>query len=281
MHDSRKIVFLDIDGTLTDRLNHIPRSARNACRRARERGHLLYIATGRARRQIGPSIPAMGFDGIISSGGACIESGGEVVFSAFLAPPLLEDLLAYFDSRDAGYLLELPEKIIVGSGFFAQYKNIAAPLRWMPRAAALWIFKHLLKSRGSPAGESLDRERVYKLVFIESEHLSFEGVKQEFGARCEVFRNSIPVSGRGGGELTPGGIHKGSAVEWVARFHGIKREDVIAVGDSDNDRTMLAYAGVGIAMENGDEDLKKAADDITGPAGRGGILRAFEKYGLV
>jgi Cof subfamily protein (haloacid dehalogenase superfamily) len=280
MRESKKIVFLDIDGTLADR-GRVPRSARKACRGARENGHLLYIATGRARTQIGPSILAAGFDGIISSGGACIESGGRALFSAFLPPPLLERLLEYFDSREAGYALELPEKIVLSPGFFVHYKNIIAPLRWMPRAAVLWIFRNLLQSRIVLPGEYFDREKVRKLVFTESEHLSFEDVKREFGADCEVFRNSIPVSGRGGGELTPRGIHKGAAAERVARFHGMGREDVIAVGDSDNDRTMLEYAGIGIAMENGDELLKKSADDITGRVDRGGLLRAFEKHGLV
>jgi hydroxymethylpyrimidine pyrophosphatase-like HAD family hydrolase len=221
---------------------------------------------------------ALGFDGVISSGGACIESGGQTVFSAFLASPLLERLLEYLDSRGAGYMLELPEKNIVSSGFYAQCKKAVAPLRWMPQTIALWIFGNLLQSSIALPGEYFDRERVHKLVFTESKYLNFDDVKREFGADCEIFRNSFPISG--GGELTARGIHKGSAAEWVTRFHSMNRKDAIAIGDGDNDRPMLEYAGVGIAMENGDEDLKKIADGVTGCVNRGGLLQAFEKYGL-
>ncbi|MDR2398210.1 MAG: HAD hydrolase family protein, partial [Spirochaetaceae bacterium] len=67
---NQKMVFLDIDGTLADH-NYVPRSARRACREAREKGHLLYICTGRPRIQISPHILKLGFDGVVSSGGAC------------------------------------------------------------------------------------------------------------------------------------------------------------------------------------------------------------------
>ncbi|MDR2748050.1 MAG: HAD family hydrolase [Treponema sp.] len=280
MPESKKIVFLDIDGTLADRRNRVPLSARNACRRARENGHLLYIATGRTRRQINESILALGFDGIISSGGACIESGEQLVFSAFLPPSLLERLLGYFNSRKAGYLLELPERIITSPAFFFQFESIAFPLKRLPRASALWSFGNLLRNHIALPGEYFNREKVYKLVFLESEHLRFEDVKQNFGDDCEIFRNSVPLSVKGGGEITPRGIHKGSAAEWVTRFHSMDRKDTIAIGDSDNDRTMLEYAGLGIAMGNGNESLKKIAGDITGRVNRGGLSKAFVKYGL-
>ena len=77
------------------------------------------------------------------------------------------------------------------------------------------------------------------------------------------------------------GIHKGSAAVWVARHYGMDRKDAIAFGDSDNDRAMLEYAGVGVAMGNGDEALKRAADDVAGHVRRGGLAKAFRKYGLV
>jgi Cof subfamily protein (haloacid dehalogenase superfamily) len=263
---SRKLIFLDIDGTLTSRLNHVPASALAACRAARKNGHLLYIASGRSRAQISPSILSVGFDGVISSGGAYIEIGGKAVYSAFLPRNTLEWLIAYFDGRDAAYSLELPEKIAANQRFYAR----------MPHA----LFR-LVSNGYAPPGEDFDHERVCKLVFTESKEVCFEEVQNEFSADCEIFRLSIPLPGMSGGEISAKGIHKGTAAAWIAKYHGVEQKDTIAFGDSDNDRTMLEYAGVGVAMGNGDEALKRVANDVAGHVRRGGLAKAFEKYGLV
>jgi Cof subfamily protein (haloacid dehalogenase superfamily) len=263
---SRKLIFLDIDGTLVSSFNHVPLSARNACRDVRKNGHLLYIATGRSRAQISAPILAIGFDGIICSGGAYIEVDGQIVFSAFIPQTVLERLIAYFTERGAGFSLELPEKIIASPQFYSI----------IPRA----LFR-LPHNSYVPLGEDFDRDRVCKVVFMESKRVCFEGVKNEFGADCETFRNSIPIPGLSGGEISAKGVHKGSAAAWVARHYRMDRKDTIAIGDSDNDRAMLEYAGVGIAMGNGDEALKRIADDVTDHIRCGGLARSLKKYGLV
>jgi len=77
---NRKIVFIDIDGTLVTDAGNVPDSTRLACRKARENGHLLYLCTGRSKAEIYPFILEMGFDGIIGAGGGFVESQGEMLF---------------------------------------------------------------------------------------------------------------------------------------------------------------------------------------------------------
>jgi Cof subfamily protein (haloacid dehalogenase superfamily) len=281
MNKSRKIVFLDIDGTLTNRVNHIPHSARTVCRGARKNGHLLYIATGRARGQIAAPVLALGFDGVISSGGARIEAGEETLFCEFLPRPLLDRLTGYFNAHKTGYMVELHEKIFVDPCFRSYFKNIKVPLKWLPKGIVLRLFMNFFLNRIVSHEGDFDPEKVHKLVFMESEELKFEDVEQKFKTECEVFRNSFPIPGMSGGEITPLGIHKGSAVERVIRYHRTTRENTIAIGDSDNDRTMLKFAGIGIAMGNGDKGLKQIADDVTDSVGNAGLAKAFKKYGLV
>ena len=96
-----------------------------------------------------------------------------------------------------------------------------------------------------------------------------------------MFRGSIPIFGEAGGEVSMRGIHKGFAVEFLLKHYGMNRLDAIAIGDSDNDRKMLEAAGVGIAMGNADEDLKKSADYVTDRIENAGLAKAFEKYNLV
>jgi Cof subfamily protein (haloacid dehalogenase superfamily) len=280
MRESRKIVFLDIDGTLTSRFNYIPLQTRKVCPKARENGHLLYIASGRAREQIPASILDLGFDGLVSSAGARIEAGGEVIFNAFLPRTLLDRLLGYFDEGKSPYLLESSEKITASPEYFSFIEK-------MEENAGKRAFFQFIKKRFARIEEGFDRDRVYKLVFMENREkmgekdFYFEEVEREFGFECEIFKNSIPFFTGRGGEITPAGVNKGTALERVRELYGIRREDTIAFGDGDNDRPLLEAAGVGIAMGNADESLKSAADYVTDHVKRGGLAKAFIKYGLV
>ena len=59
------------------------------------------------------------------------------------------------------------------------------------------------------------------------------------------------------------GIHKAKAIEHLSRYFGIKQENILAFGDEDNDLEMIEYAGHGVAMKNGIDELKNIANAIT------------------
>jgi len=61
-------------------------------------------------------------------------------------------------------------------------------------------------------------------------------------------------------------------------MYGINREEIIAIGDNENDISMIEYAGLGIAMGNAEEILKRAADHVTGDYQEDGVAEAIEKF---
>ncbi|KUK82308.1 MAG: putative hydrolase, partial [Pelotomaculum thermopropionicum] len=73
---------------------------------------------------------------------------------------------------------------------------------------------------------------------------------------------------------------KGRALEFLARRFGVPREAIMAVGDSFNDLEMLEYAGLGVAVANGREEVQKRADFVTGAAYGDGVVEALEKFVL-
>jgi hydroxymethylpyrimidine pyrophosphatase-like HAD family hydrolase len=82
-------------------------------------------------------------------------------------------------------------------------------------------------------------------------------------------------------EILPPGIDKGSALARVAEIIGVRREEVMAVGDSMNDEAMIRWAGYGVAMANGDERLKEAACLVTaGTNDEDGLADFVERYVL-
>ncbi len=71
---------------------------------------------------------------------------------------------------------------------------------------------------------------------------------------------------------------KGNAVRFLANKWGIKKEEIMAAGDNDNDIEMLLAAGIKIAMGNGTDELKKVADFVTDTVDNDGIVKAIEKF---
>ena len=76
----RKIIFLDIDGTLTEPgTNVIPESALKAVRGAQAKGNYVFLCTGRNYDMLSPLLQ-YGFDGLIGSSGGYIESAGKAIY---------------------------------------------------------------------------------------------------------------------------------------------------------------------------------------------------------
>ena len=79
-------------------------------------------------------------------------------------------------------------------------------------------------------------------------------------------------------ELVPQGIDKALSLGVLLEETGVKREEIIAMGDGYNDLSMIKFAGLGIAMGNAQEPVKKAADYITLSNEEDGVAEAIEKF---
>jgi len=79
-------------------------------------------------------------------------------------------------------------------------------------------------------------------------------------------------------EVVPKGCSKSDGIRRVIESAGIRREDVLAVGDSANDLDMLRYAGIGAAMGNASDEVKAAADWVTGTLAQHGAAQALLRF---
>lgn len=78
--------------------------------------------------------------------------------------------------------------------------------------------------------------------------------------------------------MVPTGVSKASALAAVAAEHGVAREDVLAIGDGDNDRAMLRWAGTGVAMGQAPGTVKADADEVTAPVWEDGLAQVLERF---
>ena len=82
-------------------------------------------------------------------------------------------------------------------------------------------------------------------------------------------------------ECVPMGIEKSQSLNWLIQQIGIRREEVIAIGDGYNDKGMIAFAGLGVAMANASTEVQDAADYVTYSNEEDGVAHVVDKFVLV
>ena len=122
---------------------------------------------------------------------------------------------------------------------------------------------------------ALEREP-QKLLFLQDEATTprvFAEMKARFGKELQVMSASTRRV-----ELIHPDASKGIAAAWLASRWNIPRDQVMALGDQDNDRSMIEWAGLGVAMGNAIDDLKTMADFIAPSVDEDGAALVIEKF---
>jgi Cof subfamily protein (haloacid dehalogenase superfamily) len=79
-------------------------------------------------------------------------------------------------------------------------------------------------------------------------------------------------------EIVPTGINKGEAIKFLAQHYNIDISEVIAIGDDENDISMIMAAGLGVAMKNAKSCVKEVADYITSSNEENGVGKVINEF---
>ena len=256
-------VFFDIDGTLWDKQNVIPESTREAIRLLRENGHQTFICSGRTRIFItSEDLLSMGFDGILCGCGTHIEYEGEDLLYHKIDDALMEMSVQMFYDYGMPMVMEGKNLLymdpeIISRDPYGRYLLEALKGHTMPIRGNE---KHWEVSKFSVLIEGTDYREVI--------------------AKLEPYYDFL-VHGTFVMEAVPKGFSKATAIETICEKLSIDRNDTYAFGDSANDIEMLKYAGTGVAMGNGTEEVKEAADYVTESLHKDGIFLALRHLHLI
>ena len=274
----KKLIFLDIDGTLTEPgKNDPPASAVEAIRRAQAGGHRVVLCTGRNYGMLAPLL-RFGFDGLIGCSGGYIEYGGQVVYDHPMTPQQQNRVLTVFQEsgiyrtiggRQHSYTDEGFKKFLAENAHSGANSEL---LRWREQ------IEHELDIR--PMSE-YDGEAIYGMAFMSR---GLDRLKEPMALLKDEFDFCIQEADACGivnGELVSKAFNKGTAVQRLCTSLDFPLEDTIAFGDSMNDLEMLQTAGLGVCMANGSQALKDIADRICPPVTADGLYKAFAELELV
>ena len=255
-----RLFLFDIDGTLTDRkTDRIPEENVRTLAALREKGYLVVICTGRMHRAA-PMLKEAGieYDYIIGASGHVIADGhDEVIWSVRIDADAYEKINDYCQNNQIGLFWKYEDACYaygrhpVIEQIFA--RNTACYYRKRPQ-------EDLLPNCGALAGEA-----------------------DKIAAFMRQFADCVDVVNGGYvlWDLCLKGISKHTGIEKLLAITGVKREETMAFGDSENDIEMLEYAGIGVAMADGMEKARKTADWVTDSSSAGGIAKALKHFGIL
>lgn len=262
-----------MDGTLLDRENNVSERNKNAIKRAVEKGVKVAICTGRVFTSAYYYSDILGIKTpIIASNGAYIreKDRDEVIYKNVLSIAQCKEIVSILRANDLYFHFNtssgiLTEKILYSSEFYAKAnKNLPENLQIKIEVVDNW----------EKAFEKYDGE-IVKCITIDNDNVKLNQVKNEM---INLNEFEVVSSWSNNFEIMNKSVSKGHAVEVLANYYDIQKDEIICIGDSENDLSMIKFAGVGIAMGNGSDFIKNQADYVTDTNFNYGVAKAIEKF---
>jgi Cof subfamily protein (haloacid dehalogenase superfamily) len=271
-----KLIFVDIDGTLTMPGENVPPdSALAAIRKTQELGNKVFLCTGRNPDMLKPLLK-YNFDGVVGSGGAYVSVGDEVIIDAPMPDEDRDKALDILHKNGVFCTIEAKNGSWCDEGigeFMAEQSGGNSELmRWR---------KAIEESLGICSMREYDGSPIYKIVIMCREKDQLEEVKMLLGDRYNFIVQEMQGGNLINGEIISKEYDKGKGVLAVAGHLGVGIDDTYGFGDSMNDREMIEIVGTSVCMENGAEALKKISDMICPSVSEDGLAKAFAQLSLI
>lgn len=266
-----KLVAIDLDGTLLNSKKEISARNKEALAQAKAAGVKIVICTGRPLAAIGIYLDALNLrdngDYSITFNGGLVQKNdtGEIIEKASMPVENVHDLFELAKS------LNVPLDIL-SDGLVLQ-------LPTTQDHESLYSQLNKLLTYESYELAQLTADRIYNkaVIAVDQTYLDeqIKKIPRPFYDRYEIIKTRSNLL-----EFMPKGITKAYGISLLARDLGIEQEEIMTIGDEENDLPMIEYAGLGIAMENAVAKVKDLADVITDTNDNDGVAQAVEKFVL-
>lgn len=265
---SIRLVAMDMDDTTLRDDRTISERVVQAVQNARKQGVHVTFATGRMPASVKPYIQQLGLDvPVITYNGAMIQEAlsGKVLYRKVIPIETAREIVNWLLQQDIRFHVYLKDQIFV--------EKMNDWSRQYARATLVPVEETNLQERLATEEDGVEKillfgEPEMTVAWANEIHLRYEGRVRSTKSKPHFL------------EIIHSTVNKGAALASLAERLGVKREEVLAVGDSLNDIEMIRYAGIGVAMGNARQEVKEAADVVTATNQDDGVAQAIEKYVL-
>lgn len=271
-----KLICIDMDGTLLDEKGQVTKQNKAALKAAYDKGVHIAITTGRIFQCASHYADLIGVSGpVITSNGAYIGIKGseKAIYQSIMTKEALYDFYHAAKKYDMLIYFFTTWGVVSDRAFPKDHPYIALN-ETLPEEGRI----HLKEvAHFEEAFEKYDGSFLKAICIEEKEKWKLAKLREEL----ETYPHfEVVTSWENNIEIMSAGTSKGSGVEKLAQYLKLQREEVICIGDSENDLSMIRYAGLGVAMGNALPEVKAAAQYITTSNGESGVAKAIQKFVL-
>lgn len=270
-----KMIGMDLDGTLLTSEKKLLPYTREVLKKAIDQGIVVLVATGRPYTGIPEELrefPGMRY-ALTSNGARIVDSlTGEVLIEQLFPVQSAKKALEITDKYDTLLEVYFDGQGYVDEKLYAQVERFHHnPFMWeyfRTTRKPVPSLDELIKSKNK------DMDKI-QILFSDMED------RKEAWEKLSKYNEFEMVNSLGYNiEINAAGVNKGVGLVRLGEMLGIRKEEIMACGDSDNDIAMLREAGFGVATANAIDCVKAVADYITGTNDEEGVARAIEKFAL-
>ena len=266
---SYKLIALDIDGTLINSSHQLTDGVKKAIKKAKEKGVKIVLCTGRPLKGVEQFLDELNLK---EEGDYAATFNGALVQDTFTKNPVSHLTLKYEDLVDL-YNLSLE----VGSrSHFYDTKTLYTFNKDVSDYTVLESHLTGAHLNVTTLDEIPKDISMSKFMMIDHPEILNECIKKipkKYYEKYTIVRSTPFFL-----EFLNPKANKGSGISLLANELGIKKDEVICVGDAGNDKHMIEYAGLGVAMGNATEEIKDLADYITLSNNEDGVAHVINKF---
>lgn len=269
MTKTQHLIALDLDGTLLTDNKVISERTKQTVLKAKAEGHIVVIATGRPHRASIEYYHELGLDTpMVNFNGALIHHPTDSKWKALHSPlprrTALKIIQTCYDLEVKNIMAEVTDDV-----YLDRYDEELMEILHTSKEKNPIIIGSLKNELQDDPTSLLIHPRENHIAALR-EQLDLDHAEviehRKWGAPWNVI------------EIVRKGMNKAVGLQRIAHYYHIPQENIIAFGDEDNDFEMIDYAGVGVAMGNGIQELKDIAKHIAGTNEEDGIGRFLDEY---
>jgi Cof subfamily protein (haloacid dehalogenase superfamily) len=269
MTDSIELVVADLDGTLLDPQHEVTERAAQAIKALREQGIKFMLATGKTRGSALKIIEKLGLDtpGVFVQGLVLQNADGSILRQTTLDPAIARQAITF--AEDRGFSLVAYS----GTTTYIRRRNHNTNLiveYGEPESQVVGPLQNILSSTPINKLAVIDRADPRRVKAVRWQ------LNMQFNGAASLVQPAVAEMI----EVLPKGTSKGAGLKALLKDMGIAPSKVLAVGDGENDIEMLELAGIGVAVANADDFVKKAANHVTTASYGDGLAEAIERFVL-
>ena len=280
----KKLIILDIDGTLRDFAYGVPNSAIKAVNMCRERGHIVCICTGSSQGTIPKDVMDMNIEAIISGGGCYIKYRNNIIKDEYIDVDILKKFYETFKlkNNNIAFAFESIEKVFMNNSAYEIFMDMnREKIAFLNDKQKEHFFKNeKIVYEDNIRDFNIEKDNIHKICiwsdykmnkkldfFIKENNI----YKSQSGMWHENFYN----------EIIKKGSNKGDAIKTLCKYLKIDLKDTIAFGDGYNDIDMFNVCETSIAMEGSPLALSNISTGMCESVMEDGIYNELSRRNII